>query len=272
MKPRFTTLDALRGLMAVVVLIEHCLSKTTLRLFPYGWLAVDVFFILSGFVLAHAYADRVKTWADCGRFLWARVRRLYPLYFLGLVLGAFSVLGPVAWQSVALGVLCLPDFSGTVIQYGADTRTGYLFPFNGPSWSLWCEMAVNVAWGAMLVLRVPARYLLAAGLLAWGVLESLYGGWTTGTAHLGLVRVAIGFPLGVMAYEYRAYLGIGAFASGLSVRWLSWLGGISYALYVIHMPVIQLVRQFDPMNSVGTAFAVAGVCVGLAAILTSKTI
>src|ERR1700760_1539755 len=84
---RFAALDGLRGVAAIVVVIWH-LFDTGQPPVPSGYLAVDLFFMLSGFVLAFAYGDRLKADYPVVRgFLVQRFIRLWPLYLAGLAVG-----------------------------------------------------------------------------------------------------------------------------------------------------------------------------------------
>jgi peptidoglycan/LPS O-acetylase OafA/YrhL len=84
----FQTLDALRGVAALVVVVHHNHPMFTWR--PHhGYLAVDLFFVLSGFVLSYAYQDRLDRGWPTIKFLRARLVRLAPLYLLALLFGFF---------------------------------------------------------------------------------------------------------------------------------------------------------------------------------------
>src|SRR5438128_143402 len=96
---RFEALDGMRGIAALAVVVMHTPAlwgyQPNLGAYPgqlpEGWRAVNFFFVLSGFVLAHAFDQKlgdgdIKPW----RFTLIRLARLYPLYFLAMVLGAFS--------------------------------------------------------------------------------------------------------------------------------------------------------------------------------------
>jgi hypothetical protein len=86
-KSRFGTLDGLRGVAMMVVVLFHAGIIFGAWVPGFGYLAVDLFFALSGFVLSHAYDNRFVAGMRVAEFLYLRVVRLYPLYFLGLVLG-----------------------------------------------------------------------------------------------------------------------------------------------------------------------------------------
>ncbi|HKU54954.1 MAG TPA: acyltransferase family protein, partial [Rhizomicrobium sp.] len=90
-KTRFLTLDALRGVGAIAVMAGHAGIVLNAYMPPFMYLAVDMFFVLSGFVLAHAYDGKFAGGLSVGAFLKARIARLYPIYLIGLVLGLVSV-------------------------------------------------------------------------------------------------------------------------------------------------------------------------------------
>ena len=240
-KPHYLTLDALRGVAAVMVLIFHimethmALAGGTSRdtLLNHTYLAVDFFFLLSGFVLAYAYDDRREA-LPFRAFARRRLIRLQPMVVLGGLLGAavFYAHGAEAvgwgaipetpvwrWAAVAaLGLLLLP------VPKALDIRGwGEMFPLNAVSWSLFYEYVGNVAYA--LVLRwLPTRWLAAfvgavgAGAAAW--LNGLYE----------LAGVLLLFPAIV-------WLGAGATRPG-EAPLCRWLGDLSYPLYITHFPFV----------------------------------
>ena len=82
-KVRFLTLDALRGVGAIAVMAGHAGIVLGAYMPPFMYLAVDMFFVLSGFVLAHAYDRKFAEGLSVGAFLKARIARLYPIYLSG---------------------------------------------------------------------------------------------------------------------------------------------------------------------------------------------
>lgn len=212
---RFTVLDGLRGLAALVVITDHVPSYALMALLPGRYLAVDFFFALSGFVLAHVYGPRFAAGLKPLAFMLRRVIRLYPIYIAATLLG------------VALAVLKLAQGSigGSWDQIGASTLMGafYLptppgftavanepFPFNGPAWSLFFELVVNVAF-AFLALRLTrsvlaALLVLGAGGVVWAsfAFGQLDGGFIWSNFVAGFPRVFYAFFAGVLAYRLRA--------------------------------------------------------------------
>lgn len=204
-KTHYLTLDAMRGVAALMVLVFHRRwTLTHLGPLPFAnaYLAVDFFFVLSGFVIALAYEDRLRAGMPLREFLILRAIRLYPIVILGGVLAAISMAliggggkGLVASTLVTLG---LPSPASLSIE-----------PFypNGPIWSLFFEVLINMAFA--VVLRVapkalPALFGLSA--IAWLIMLSRHGlnvGFRFDTVYWGLARAAFPFGLGVVLYRLR---------------------------------------------------------------------
>lgn len=202
----FRTLDGIRGLCALCVLMWHLPS---INLLPSAYLAVDLFFMLSGFVLALRYEDRLRAGGGMRAFMLMRLIRLYPLYLLGSLIGALVALvvlikaggGPhayAAWAAkLGLAALLLP-----VIGQGA-----LVFPFNVASWSLFYEFVLNAGMG--VVSRALRARAMAAVILASGALLFLMA-WAKGDLRLtgqmpyftwAVVRAVFGFCVGVALYR-----------------------------------------------------------------------
>jgi peptidoglycan/LPS O-acetylase OafA/YrhL len=208
---RFYSLDAMRGIAALVVVMLHVGEVMHLRSFPYAYLAVDFFFMLSGFVLTRAYEPKLKSAMSAGRFVETRLIRLYPMFGLGIFLGAIQIGGQIALHSphapsashaalgLAMNALVLPDM----------TSATTLFTFDGPGWTLFLELVINTLFAvALFKMRSPVLALIgavAAALYMWGIFPGGYGdiGWNWQTIGFGLLRVSFAFPLGVLTA--RAY-------------------------------------------------------------------
>src|SRR5579862_6566796 len=89
---RFHQLDGMRGICAALVLVYHAFVFALYNPVPYGYLAVDVFFVISGFVIALAFGDRLVNGYSVNDFLLARARRLGPVHLLGTILSVAVLL------------------------------------------------------------------------------------------------------------------------------------------------------------------------------------
>jgi peptidoglycan/LPS O-acetylase OafA/YrhL len=214
----FVTLDGLRGLAAIAIAIRHV---------PYLWpegsptgilresyLAVDFFFVLSGFVLCHAYGDRLRSDLSARYFMVVRLIRLYPLYLLGFVIGlalAFRQMlhGEIdqatLFGNAVFGMLFIPSpFSDSI-----------LFPLNGPAWSLFFELVINFVFGLFGArlnnVSLGALLVLAASVLSLAVWFRWFGfgaidgpldaGQEWSSVLAGFARVTYSFFAGVAIYR-----------------------------------------------------------------------
>lgn len=208
----FVTLDGLRGIAAIFVIFWH-VQGIGRDIVSSGYLAVDLFFILSGFVLAYRYEGKLRSDFSAWQFIKMRAIRLYPLYVLGTLIGAAIGLarllqgGPGVFDffrygfKVVLGVLMLPNVVGS---------GGNVFPFNAPAWSLFYEMAINIVF-AFILRYLGMRWLVAIVAVAAVVLcaEALHFGHLRLTVTMPLflyasVRVVFGFFMGVLIYRLHA--------------------------------------------------------------------
>ena len=206
---RYYTLDGMRGLAAIAVVIFHFdnLGITTIK---GGYLAVDFFFILSGFVLAVAYEQKfLNNRIGVLDFALLRLIRLYPLYAIGTLFGLIALacgiplgmpaLTPGQFTAAALtGLAMLPD-PWSVLS---------LYPANPPAWSLMFELIVNMVFAVLLV-RLRSRYLLVGCLICFALYAlKLQHAWVRAPyANLGpywdqfvggLLRVTGGFTAGML--------------------------------------------------------------------------
>jgi peptidoglycan/LPS O-acetylase OafA/YrhL len=152
---RFVTLDALRGIAALMVVLFHAGRVLGAWMPRFGYLAVDLFFILSGFVIAHSYDRRFAAGMGTLEFLSLRAIRLYPLYFIGLVLGVSVATINPAFIDASFGnvgtsfFLNLFGLPWPVEEFQAP---GYrvLFPLNLAFWSLFLEFWIaNLAFATL---------------------------------------------------------------------------------------------------------------------------
>ena len=227
---RYETLDGLRGVAAIAVVVFHLNGlKLEPNLVPHGYLAVDFFFVLSGFVVAYAYEEALRTSLSLRAFVIKRIIRLYPLAVLGAAIGFALLL--LKWRlypekvdplpriilSGLLNDLMLPTlFGGPVSHYE-------IFPGNGPLWTLFFEFLINLLW-AWRGIRLRSTTLLAVALCSWVVLavsavafHTVNIGFELHSFGAGMARVCFGFPVGVVIYRLRASLRVHAWRGGPAV-------------------------------------------------------
>ena len=229
-KRHFKALDGLRGVAALAVVTFHFMEMAIWnysKLFiGHGFLAVDFFFCLSGFVIGYAYDDCVGT-MGLWEFLKSRLIRLHPMVVFGAVLGLLALLfdpfGPHPVEQSAGKLALMFAASVLLIPYPAmHERSFNLFSLNAPAWSLFWEYVANVVY-AVAVFRLPRRWLwmcaaaAAAGLCVAGHRAgALSGGWSGPTFWDGGVRVAYSFTAGLLVYRmgwvWRSRLPFGALA------------------------------------------------------------
>ena len=222
-KPHYDLFDGLRGVAALMVIFYHVFEAFATspidQRFNHGYLAVDFFFILSGFVIGYAYDDRWKTMTTKD-FIKRRLIRLHPMVVLGAVLGviAFCIQGCEKWDgtqvSISMVMLALlinlfliPAVPGS----GPEIRgNGEMYPLNGPSWSLFFEYIGNIMY-ALFIRRMSTKALTALVVLAGIGLASfaifnfsgaghLGVGWTMEEYNLigGFLRVLFSFSIGLL--------------------------------------------------------------------------
>lgn len=278
---RFALLDGLRGLAAIAVVLYH----VDHAFMPGGHLAVDFFFILSGFVIALNYQARLAS-GELGffRFTALRIARLYPMLLVGGLLAMW-----------------LLNAGPRILVLVPETWNRALFPGNPPFWSLLAEFLVNLLYAALLV-RLGWRWIgaiaaLSAAALVWvvaaepltltkgvgelgafwpyvtgGALRALFGfvaglllfaawqrrssprrvHWGTLAIPLALVGVLLVAPEQRRWWDLAAILVLLPALTWAAVRWevpvpriARALGDLSYPLYCIHVPIIFITDRYD---------------------------
>lgn len=288
----FATLDGLRAVAAVAVVVHH---GPDLFGIPGGslYLAVDLFFVVSGFVVAEAYGATISAHGATA-FLRLRLARLYPLYALGLALGTAVALRDAAQHPGASAAdLTLSLAAGLVLLPVPSAGAAFLYPLMPVAWSLALEIGVNAlaaaVWGRLGGWGLGA--ILAGAALALAVVVMRHGdldvGWNGATAIGGPPRALYGFAAGLLLHRLWATgrgrvllpapLVLAATVIVLALpppvpraAWdlavvvalapaLVWLavcsappprlrsvfiagGGISYAVYALHLPLLRLGR------------------------------
>ncbi|SDB92553.1 acyltransferase family protein [Paraburkholderia lycopersici] len=293
---RFATLDGIRAVACFLVVAHHAPD-----LFPWvpypgnAYLAVDLFFCLSGFVIARTYGAQLRNGElSPGRFLLNRAIRFYPLYILGLAPGIPRFLA--AWHGTAPGALVAFVLSPEIL-YLPTLGLRDAFVLDTPAWSLSAELLVNGVY-ARFAFRSPFvwRLLTAISLFAVVAHAAITGdadaGWSSATIPVGWARAALMFSLGTVAQRYvrihavpgnaiaaavlavaaialaaphasafaaiavtviaspvAIYLGARVEPTGV-LRTILKLGGrLSYGVYILHLPLIELIRIRLPLAS-----------------------
>ena len=237
-RPRYDILDGLRGVAAVMVLLYHVFNDaksffvwpTPVYEFYHGFLGVDFFFILSGFVMGYAYDESLTSGPYPGRggtltfwgFIKRRLIRLHPMVVMGVLLGliAFLIQGCTKWDgtevslqavmwATLLGLFLIPSPLGMDVRGNTEA-----FPLNGPHWSLFFEYIGSLLYGILLH-RLPTKWLrvwVACGIFsiaAYTLLQEDGGvayGWSSEPMNLlgGALRMLYAYPMGLlMARMFR---------------------------------------------------------------------
>lgn len=227
-KPRYEILDGLRGVAALMVVAFHLLETYSKgpseQIINHGYLAVDFFFVLSGFVIGYAYDDR---WGkmSIGTFFKRRLTRLHPMVVAGTLIGAalFFFAGTAfpktleveGWKfalCLVMGLLMIPCGMGLDIRGWGETNS-----FNGPNWSLTYEYIANVLYAfifrylpkvALAVLCAVCAVFTLDLTLGWDIFGlfpngpqyNVIGGWslTAQQIYVGFARLLYPFLCGLL--------------------------------------------------------------------------
>lgn len=221
-KPHYAILDGLRGVAALTVVAFHLLEAHsggdhTRQIINHGYLAVDFFFMLSGFVIGYAYDDRWNR-MTIASFLKRRIIRLHPMVIMGSVVGAalfylqdseavFPGMTDTPWWQLLL--LMAWGFTLLPLPLRWDVR-GWteMHPLNGPAWSLYFEYIANILY-ALFIRHLGKRGLsvlvvlsacLTMGYALTAPSGDMVGGWslTWEQQGIGLIRLAYPFFGGLL--------------------------------------------------------------------------
>jgi peptidoglycan/LPS O-acetylase OafA/YrhL len=221
---RFSTLDGMRGAAAIAVMIHHITQHSGFRIFPGSGLGVDLFFCLSGFVIAHSYFNKLANGMNWLDFAKRRIIRLYPMYLIGVTFGAINLLMKVnyhqtslttiqAFTSIILNILYLPYISEFTVNIYADKVPSVIFPSNDPAWSLFFEAIVSILF-CLVAIRIRKIYSIVATaiigaiwLIVWSKLHwEITPGWGAENFYGGFPRSISGFFSGCVVYfVYQKY-------------------------------------------------------------------
>jgi peptidoglycan/LPS O-acetylase OafA/YrhL len=230
---RFDALDGLRGVAAIAVMISHFSQETV---FKNAYEAVDLFFMLSGFVIAHSYGARLLSGMTSMEYVRRRLIRLYPMLLISLLIGL-----PVLIEAGAVGLSNYPapsivtstlenmfavpyigDFGAASMSSlkavsAAPFTIGAIFPSNPPAWSLFFEMLASLAFVVIVrfSIRSISKVIAFSALMflvfsAMTVLEThghgladFEQGWSSSRLDGGFFRISFGFMAGVLLYRIK---------------------------------------------------------------------
>ncbi|BEV11446.1 acyltransferase [Asticcacaulis sp. DW145] len=314
---RFDTLDGLRGVAALAVVLRHAGAIGGPGYIPFSYLAVDLFFMMSGFVIAHAYEAKILQGMSFKQFMGKRILRLAPLFFVGMLFAVFTILirkftgiGDYYcyWQaSLFLTLLLIPT------PFFCEGGYHAIFPFNGPAWSLSLEVAGNAAYHLVAQILTNAILITISVISGTVILiivlnstgpDSLNIGYTLDTWWAGAIRFIFSFTVGIIIFRFYdkfpnfrntimismipyalpAFLAFVLlnhyFANAISQIYIlsvvfvifpimilfsvkintpknlqyifKTLGNTSYAIYIIHHPIIKMTEQLS--NYIGFDF------------------
>lgn len=298
-KPRYEILDGLRGVAAFMVILFHCFEtyipvfKT--QIINHGYLAVDFFFVLSGFVIGYAYDDRwdkMTTWG----FFKRRLTRLHPMVIAGTVIGACLFFFQIAafpkiadcegWKfalCIVMGLLMIPCGLGLDIRGWGEFNS-----LNGPNWSLTLEYVGNILYAfvfrhlskiALAVLCICCAFFTLDLTLGWDVFGlfpirevtrpdgqvltlggpqyNVIGGWslTTQQLYIGFTRMLYPFLCGLLISRILPSHRTESNPSGSPIRLKGGFWWCSLVLIII-FSIPCLTGQASPIDGAYQAFSI----------------
>ena len=267
-KPRYEILDGLRGVASLLVVAFHLFETYSkgapFQIINHGYLAVDFFFVLSGFVIGYAYDDRWDK-MSLGGFFKRRIVRLQPMLIIGAIVGVvFYLFGdqPMfhlisqtpGWKLALLFVLCCFMIP---VRPSMDCR-GWdeSFPINGPQWSLFFEYIANILyalvfrhlpkWGLAICVAVFGFFTLDF-TLGWDVLgiAPMYQGRVIGGWSLTVEQLYVGFTR--LLYPFFCGLLISRVGKFIKVSGGFWWCSLILAIILI-MPRVGAAPAFDAVT------------------------
>jgi peptidoglycan/LPS O-acetylase OafA/YrhL len=210
---RFEFLDGLRGIAAFVVVVYHFTEQYGhAAFFSSAPLAVDLFFCLSGFVIAWSYYQRLLEGMSYVNYLKRRLIRLYPMFLMGLFVGLLSYLVKLHFGNTPYSPMQIAESNLFNIFYfpyfvnDATDKIHGIFLTNPPAWSLFFEMVANVLF--LFTLRMSKIKLLtftvffAAMLVLSAYIFKIFPGWSTENFAGGFPRVGFSFMVGVLIFKF----------------------------------------------------------------------
>ena len=238
-KPRYEILDGLRGVAALTIVVFHLLEMygSAIPFISHGYLAVDFFFALSGFVIGYAYDDRWNK-MSLSDFFKRRLIRLHPMLVMGTLLGFLTFYFgacdtfPLTIETPWWKLLLITLVSCLMIPLGRsfDLRGwGEVNTLNSPAWSLMWEYVVNILY-ALFIRHLPRTIIVLMTIIAafftldltlnldiTGLLAArsasaytVVGGWslTPTELYVGAIRLAFPFLSGLLMSKYRRFISV----------------------------------------------------------------
>jgi peptidoglycan/LPS O-acetylase OafA/YrhL len=253
-KPHYNILDGLRGVASVIVVAFHIFEAHSTshadQMINHGYLAVDFFFLLSGFVVGYAYDDR---WTRMTKkdFFKIRLIRLQPMVIMGMIVGAicFYFQDSVMWPAIhqvpvwKMLIVMLIGFTLLPVPLSMDIRGWQeMHPLDGPGWSLFFEYIANILY-AVVVRRFSKLaltilvFLAACALIQLAVTSpsgDLIGGWSLNPEQLriGFTRVMYPFFAGLLLFRTARLINVNN-----AFLWCSLLLVIAFAMPRIGGPL-----------------------------------
>ena len=284
--PHFAALDSIRGIAALSVALYHMSWTSVVEGQNYirnSYLVVDLFFVLSGFVIFYAYRARIRAASDAVRFMWLRFWRLYPLHFTFLVVFLLieCLKGFVEWRfglvanHPAFSTNNLYSFIGNLFLAQSLHIYNHI-TFNYPSWSISVEFYTYFVFAIVVLLSNGTRAILTmAALIAAASFGGLiYRGFTVlgDTNDFAIIRCLTGFFIGVLTFAFYEHWHNRA-KSNSRARLTSWLtlivltgfacylefkhrGVSDFAIYPISAALVLMVAlsaSKGPMKFLGSA-------------------
>ena len=216
---RFVFLDGIRGIASIFVLTRHTNSFWNVDIY-HCYLAVDLFFILSGYVIAHAYDRKLATKAvSTSKFIIIRAIRLYPVFLLSLILSVIaafstdSILLPKNYYDV-LTISAMISLTALFIPSHFNVEKE-LFPINGPYWSLFYEVTANIIYS--IIRPILNNLTLLTIVIISGILlcivsythQNLDAGFFFSQKSFvaGFTRSIFGIFTGLLLHRHHIFLG-----------------------------------------------------------------
>jgi peptidoglycan/LPS O-acetylase OafA/YrhL len=275
----FQTIEGMRAAGAFLIVMRHVPMFFGGVRVPESFLAVDLFYLVSGFVIAHAYARRLEQGGYLREFFLVRLIRLYPLYLVGILIGVIpatiaTVGDPNGWwnptrlgEAIATGIFMIPLFPGLSANGSS---------LDGPVWTLAPELIANMAYAAAIrFMTVPvllAIMLVSAAGVAFAAVSNgnLDVGYNNNDQWAALARVGFSFFAGVLLYRWApaverrstllAWVCAGLVALALALRPPAALT-VAYelGLVLVGFPLLVAVAtRYEPAAGSGRLFSFIG--------------